>query len=136
ALSEEGSRANRVRGVLPASTFPGHITLITGVWPARHGIYHNRPFIGAKRVSGERWDWRSEHIQVPTLWNAAAAAGLHVGVVGWPGSLGAADIAYNIPERVVGSTDPEHWAVVTPGLLDEIGAGAEKRIRSGERFSK
>lgn len=135
AVAEEGVHASRVRGVLPSSTFPGHITLITGVSPAKHGIYHNRPFLSTERISGERWDWRSEHIQVPTLWNVAAAAGLQVGVVGWPVSVGAKDIAYNIPERVIGSSNQEHWKVVTPGLIEEIGAGAERRIRSGKRFS-
>lgn len=134
-MAKEGTQASRVRGVLPASTFPGHITLITGVSPAKHGVYHNRPFLGTERISGERWDWRSEHIQVPTLWNLAAASGLQVGVVGWPVSVGAKDIAFNIPERVVGSKDKEHWKVVTPGLMDAIGPGAAVRIREGKGFS-
>jgi len=127
----EGAYATGVKGVLPTSTFPSHITLITGVAPAKHGIYHNRPFDPPARISGQRWDWLYEHIQVPTIWNAAADAGLKVASVGWPVSLGSGDIHYNIPERVVGSTDEEIWNVVTPGLIDLIGEAAEMRIRAG-----
>src|SRR5690625_3258577 len=132
-----GASAKDVKGVLPTSTFPGHITLITGVTPAKHGVYHNRPFDPAARVSGKRWDWLAEHIQVPTLWNQAPDAGRTTSGVGWPVSVGASDIHYNIPERVIGSESPEVWSVVTPGLIKEIGTKARARIDAGEvEFAK
>ncbi len=128
-LLAEGTHATRVRGILPTSTIPSHITLITGVSPRKHGVYYNRPFDPLARRSGDRWDWLSEHIQVPTLWNVAAKGGLRVGAVGWPGSVGAGDIHYNIPERVVGSTDEDVWSVVTSGLIDAIGSVDTTNIR-------
>lgn len=132
AMMAAGAYSSEVRGVLPANTFPGHITLITGAAPARHGIYHNRPFDPAGRSSGERWDWRYEHILTPTLWSIADAAGRRTAGVGWPASLGATDIHWNIPERVVGSDSAEIWSVVTPGLIDEVGEAARKRISEGD----
>src|SRR5580700_3866094 len=40
----EGAHASGVRGVLPTVTYPSHTTILTGVWPNRHGIYSNTVF--------------------------------------------------------------------------------------------
>ena len=37
-LAAGGAYATGVRNVLPTVTYPNHTTLITGVWPSRHGI--------------------------------------------------------------------------------------------------
>jgi predicted AlkP superfamily pyrophosphatase or phosphodiesterase len=37
----DGAHASSVRGVLPTVTYPSHTTMMTGVWPAKHGIYAN-----------------------------------------------------------------------------------------------
>ena len=36
--------AEGVQGVIPTVTYPSHTTLITGVWPAKHGIFGNTTF--------------------------------------------------------------------------------------------
>jgi hypothetical protein len=41
ALVADGAHASGVVGVLPTLTFPSHTTLITGVDPARHGVFNN-----------------------------------------------------------------------------------------------
>jgi uncharacterized membrane protein YdcZ (DUF606 family) len=38
-ILREGAHASGVRGVLPTVTYPSHTTIVTGIWPARHGIY-------------------------------------------------------------------------------------------------
>src|SRR2546428_854263 len=43
-ILQEGAHATGVRGVLPTVTYPSHTTLLTGVWPAKHGIYSNLTF--------------------------------------------------------------------------------------------
>jgi predicted AlkP superfamily pyrophosphatase or phosphodiesterase len=40
----DGAYAEGVQGVIPTVTYPSHTTLITGVWPARHGIHANVVF--------------------------------------------------------------------------------------------
>jgi len=40
-LLREGTHAPDVRGVLPTVTYPSHTTILTGVWPAKHGISSN-----------------------------------------------------------------------------------------------
>ncbi len=119
----EGVHASGVRGVLPTVTYPSHTTIVTGVWPSRHGIYSNLPFdpLG-KNLEG--WYWYSEDIAVPTLWGAAAKAGLSVGSVSWPVTVGAPGIRYNVPEFWRAAKSPDDLkllrVVSTPGLVAEI----------------
>ena len=88
-LYENGVHAAGVRGVLPTATYPSHTSVITGAAPATHGIIANHPFGG--QVEGlDVWYYYSEDLKVPTLWDAAAAAGRKVGNVSWPVSVGAA----------------------------------------------
>jgi predicted AlkP superfamily pyrophosphatase or phosphodiesterase len=126
-----GAHASGVRGVLPTVTYPSHTTILTGVWPNRHGIYSNvvaDPL--GKNLDG--WYWYAEDIRVPTLWEAAANAGLKVGSVSWPVSVGAKGIAYLIPEYWRAAKGPDDLkllrAISTPGLVNEIQRTAGKYI--------
>ncbi len=118
----EGAHATGVRGVLPTVTYPSHTTILTGVWPAKHGIYSNLTFDPLdQNLLG--WYWYSEDIKVPTLWEAAGKAGFVTGSVSWPVSVGA-PVRYLIPEFWRASKSPEDLklmrAVSTPGLMAEI----------------
>ena len=41
-LLANGTYADGVVGIWPTVTYPSHTTLITGVWPAEHGIDNNQ----------------------------------------------------------------------------------------------
>jgi predicted AlkP superfamily pyrophosphatase or phosphodiesterase len=97
ALWSESAHAEGVRGVLPSSTYPSHTSLITGNWPAQHGIASNQPLDPAGKQPF-RWYWYTEDLKVPALWDAATAAGYEVGSVNWPVTVGAKGIKYNIPD--------------------------------------
>src|SRR5271170_1535568 len=43
-IEETGAHARGVRGVLPTVTYPSHTTIMTGVWPVKHGISANTTF--------------------------------------------------------------------------------------------
>jgi len=126
-ILHEGVHASGVRGVLPTVTYPSHTTIVTGVRPAKHGIYSNQTF-DPLGLNFEGWYWYSEDIAVPTIWDAAAKAGLTVGSVSWPVSVGAKGIRYNVPEywRAPKSADDLKLlrAVSTPGLVAEIAKDA------------
>ena len=95
-LAAEGAFASGVAGVAPTITFPSHVTQVTGVSPARHGILANEPFDAPgedERVSC----WSAPDIRVPTLWDAAADRGFVTSSVDWPVTAGAR-ITYNIPQ--------------------------------------
>jgi predicted AlkP superfamily pyrophosphatase or phosphodiesterase len=122
-LVKEGAHATGMRGVLPTVTYPSHTTMLTGVWPAKHGIPANVPFDPLNRNLGV-WYWYAEDIKVPTLWDAAKASGYVVGSVSWPVSVAAPGIAWNIPEYWRAMKSPEEIklvrAISTPGLFRDL----------------
>jgi len=122
-ILKDGAHASGVRGVLPTVTYPSHTALVTGVWPAKHRIYSNLTFDPLGR-NFEGWYWYAEDIATPTLWEAAAKAGLVVGSVSWPVTVGAKGIRYNVPEFWRSSKSPDDLkllrALSTPGLMAEI----------------
>ena len=117
----EGTFAEGVQGVIPTVTYPSHTTLITGVWPAKHGILANTVF-DPLRENQSGWYWYAEDIRVPTLWDAASRAGLSTASVQWPVSVGAR-VTWNIPEFWRAGTPDDAKllrAVSTPGLIAEL----------------
>lgn len=117
------------RGVIPANpsvTYPNHTTLITGVWPASHGIYANGPFDPMGTNKGG-WYWYSEDVKSKTLWEAASQAGLVTASVSWPVTVGAAGITYNIPEFGTESTDRVK-AIRAVSRPDTLLAGLEQSV--------
>jgi predicted AlkP superfamily pyrophosphatase or phosphodiesterase len=122
-LLREGASARGVKGVLPTVTYPSHTTIVTGVAPARHGILYNEPFDPLSR-NADGWYWYSEDIRVPTLWDAVSRAGLDVGSVDWPVTVGAR-IRWNIVQywRTDFPDAPDDHKLTrllsTPGLLAE-----------------
>jgi predicted AlkP superfamily pyrophosphatase or phosphodiesterase len=117
---KEGAFATAVTGVMPTVTYPSHTTLVTGVAPAKHGIYANTPFDPFSKNQGG-WYWYSEDIRVPTLWDACAQAGLKTASVDWPVTVGAR-IDFNIVQMWRAATPDDRKlirALSTPGLLTE-----------------
>jgi predicted AlkP superfamily pyrophosphatase or phosphodiesterase len=117
----EGAYSTGVHGVVPTVTYPSHTTLLTGVSPARHGIYANTTFDPLRKNSGG-WYWYAEDIKVPTLWDAAADAGLATANVHWPVSV-AARITWNLPQYWRAGTPDDRKllrTLSTPGLLDAL----------------
>src|SRR5258708_12725534 len=117
----EGAYSTGVHGVVPTVTYPSHTTLITGVSPARHGIYANTTFDPLRKNFGG-WYWYAEDIKVPTLWDIAADAGLSTANVHWPVSV-AARITYNLPQYWRAGTSDDRKllrTLSTPGLLDAL----------------
>ena len=120
-LRQRGSWAEGVEVQYPSLTYPSHASIVTGVRPARHGIVHNTKF-DPERGSAE-WYFESAALRVPALWDWARAAGLRVGGVSWPVTVGA-PIDYLFPEThqsPAGTTwldlAREHSS---PGLIDAV----------------
>ena len=123
ALVTDGLYATGVRGVLPTLTYPSHMTLLTGVSPAKHGIYSNTTFDPFNR-NEHGWYWYAEDGHAATLWDAAASAHLKSANVYWPTSVGA-NVTYNLPQiwRTGTADDLKlQRALSTPGLEQELSA--------------
>jgi predicted AlkP superfamily pyrophosphatase or phosphodiesterase len=128
-MAREGVHAEGVRGVFPTVTYPSHTTLVTGAFPAQHGVPYNNPFEPEGQTG--KWYWSYSAIEVPTLWQAVRAAGGTTAAVSWPVTDGA-PIDLVVPE--VWSLDPESDRLgpmkqgSTPGLWEELEREATGRI--------
>lgn len=139
-LAAQGTSADGMQGILPTATYPSHTTLITGVRSGRHGVVANSIF--APGESDGAWYWYADSIRVTTLPQAAATAGLSVGVSCWPALCGAPYVRWHLPEIwSVGTGDASsrekvlRWA--TPGLVAEVearfGAWTDERFDWGRQ---
>lgn len=140
SMMRDGAYADGVIGIWPTITYPSHTTLLTGVWPAEHGILNNQEF-DPEQHFGSAWYWYAAQIRVPTLWDAAHRAGLHTASVGWPVSVNA-DVDWLIPEywrnqNVSGSAEPHDRLLMAalahpPTLFNELAPGAGDYMRGNE----
>ena len=94
-LMKNGVAAQGLNPVFPSVTYPNHTTMITGVTPAKHGIYYNTPFEPGGATG--KWYWDYNLIKAPTLWDAMHKAGKTTACVRWPVTFNA-PIDYRIPE--------------------------------------
>ena len=119
SLVADGAYASGVKNALPTVTYPNHTTLITGVWPAKHGIANNPTFDPLQKNMGG-WYWYTQDIKVGTLWDAVHNSGGKVASLSWPVSVGARSIDFNLPEYWRADI-PEDLKVIralsTPGII-------------------
>ena len=123
-LVEDGASAEAVESVYPSTTYPAHVTLVTGVHPRRHGIYSHLASLDPTEKA-RPWTWFARAINVPTLWDAVGASGRKTAAIAWPVSAGAR-ITYNIPE-IWDPAAPDPYQDFetlarhsTPRLFDEV----------------
>jgi len=136
----DGLSASGVKNALPTVTYPNHTTLITGVWPAKHGIANNPTFDPLQKNMGG-WYWYSEDIKVGTLWDAVHKSGGKVASLSWPVSVGDTSIDYNLPEywRAENPEDMKLMrALATPGIVAmlEKSTGLTYAQADGEEVEK
>jgi predicted AlkP superfamily pyrophosphatase or phosphodiesterase len=133
-MAAEGAVASGVRNALPTVTYPNHTTLVTGVWPAQHGIASNVAFDPLRKNEGG-WYWYAPDIKVPTLWEAAHKAGLSTASLGWPVTVDERDIDFDIPEYWRARTSDDlklERALSSPGLFEAVAAKAGVTVDVGE----
>lgn len=71
----------------PTYTYPCHATILTGLWPKDHGIYHNEPFDPERTKT--RWFWWADDLKAQNIIEFAHNNGLKVASVTWPVTAGA-----------------------------------------------
>lgn len=122
-LAKEGSRASMMKAVAPTVTWPNHTTLVTGDYPARHGVVGNNYFdraTGKKVVliSDPVFD-KDQIVKVPTIYDAAKAAGLKTAAIRWPATRNAKTLDWTLPDV---RTEELYTKYTTPELLKECEA--------------
>jgi predicted AlkP superfamily pyrophosphatase or phosphodiesterase len=101
-MARTGTKADYLKLAFPTKTFPNHYTLVTGQYPARHGIISNNIYDPAfdasfslgntEAIRNARW-WGAEPI-----WVTAEKQGLTAATYFWPGS-----------EAAIGGVRPTYW---------------------------
>lgn len=101
ALAERGAVARGMEAVFPSTTWPTHVSLVTGVRPRAHGVVANSIL---NRATGQREDLTGDPIydapdllRAPTIYDRAYAAGLRCAAIDWPATRGAASLDFNLP---------------------------------------
>jgi predicted AlkP superfamily pyrophosphatase or phosphodiesterase len=116
-MLKDGVHANGVNSVFPSMTYPSHTSIVTGVRPAKHGIYFNSMF--EPNGSTGKIYYEDSSIKVPTLWTAAKAKGLKTAALMWPVSVGA-PVNFNFSDvGSMGEKIREERAVPT-GIVAEL----------------
>ncbi len=123
-MSREGLRIGHVVGIPPAATYPSHTTIVTGVVPAKHRVFYNRPFLWNKDTARISY-WYADSIAVPTIWQRAHEAGMKTAALFWPVSTGSPYIDYNVPEFWSLDYSCDQMEYIKPsctplGILDEL----------------
>ncbi len=107
-LMKNGTYALGVNSVFPSMTYPSHTTIVTGVQPAKHGVYYNGMF--EPNGSTGKIYWNDSSIHATTIWKAAQQKGLTTAALFWPVSADA-PVDYNIPDiGSMGETTRENYA--------------------------
>ena len=132
-LAERGVVASRMEAVFPSTTWPTHVSLVTGVRPERHGVAGNhilnRQTGRVEDLTGDPIHDASALVRVPTICDRAHDAGLKTAAVDWPATRQATSLDWNLPffkdQHVFESqTAPHVWA--------ELGALGFPMDRQGE----
>ena len=96
-LIKNGAYSLSVNSVYPSLTYPAHTTMVTGVYPEKHGIYHNNPFQPFVPEQEQNWFWFRKDIKVTTIYDALKEHKMTSAAILWP-VTGKAKINYNMPE--------------------------------------
>lgn len=118
AIWDKAARVKRVRSIYPTITYPCHVSMMTGVYPNRHGVVNNEQAIMCERSS--QWEFFARAVKVPTLFDLAHARGMKTACVFWPVCAGSPSIDYLLAEYW-----PQHGESVRQSYMD---AGASPEV--------
>ncbi|WZO97388.1 alkaline phosphatase family protein [Isosphaeraceae bacterium EP7] len=117
-LRAEGASSRQgMRVVNPSVTWPNHTSLMTGVYPDRHGVLFNGVATRGEPGSPTLVDpARSQQdlVKIPLLFDVLKDAGMDSAALFWPCTRGSKSIADNMPDV------PKDLDFTTPRLKQEL----------------
>jgi predicted AlkP superfamily pyrophosphatase or phosphodiesterase len=100
-LAERGAIADGMATVFVSTTWPSHVSLVTGVGPRAHGVVSNhilnRATAGPEDFTGDPVYDAADLVLAPTIYDRAHAAGLRTAAIDWPATRRAASLDFNLP---------------------------------------
>lgn len=114
-----GAEITDVSSIYPTVTFPAHATMMTGMYPDRHGIFSNMQLI--PQADPTPWQWDSSFLTCTDIFHAAKAAGKTTAAVFWPVTAGNPAIDYHIADYwAQGGDDTTEKAFARAGASPEV----------------
>lgn len=95
-LLNRSALVEEVETVYPSLTYMCHTSIATGMYPHKHGVFHNTK-LQPGRTSPD-WYWYAKDIQVPTIFDIAHEAGYKTASFLWPVTGKSRSIDYNLTE--------------------------------------
>ncbi len=100
-LAERGAVAGGMEAVFPTTTWPTHVSLVTGVSPRRHGVVANHILNRKTRIpedlTGDPIYDAPDLLRAPTVYDLAHRAGLRTAAIDWPATRNATTLDFNLP---------------------------------------
>jgi len=100
-LAERGAHAAGMETVFPSTTWPTHVSMVTGVSPRTHGVVANHIL---NRQTGATEDLTGDPIydapallRAPTVYDLAHRAGHRTAAIDWPATRNATTLDFNLP---------------------------------------
>lgn len=113
-LIKNGIYTSNLNSVYPTLTYVVHSTLVTGVYPDKHGVIHNTPFQPFIEEKNQEWYWFRDNIKAPTIYDAIKDAKMTTAGIMWP-VTGKSSIKYNLPEIVAINDENQMLKIVKNG---------------------
>lgn len=96
SIWDQTARVDRVRSIYPSVTYPCHCTMMTGVYPDKHGITNNESQIMCEKSSV--WQFERNLVRSKSIFDLAKENGLSTAAVFWPVTGNDRNIDYLINE--------------------------------------
>jgi predicted AlkP superfamily pyrophosphatase or phosphodiesterase len=130
-LAAEGTVADAMTISNPAITWPTHTTLVTGVYPQKHGVLYNgyvtRQGPG-KPTKNEQWAEKERYVRAPTVYDVAFDAGLTTAEVDWVAVTRSPKITWSFAE-IPDPASPLAREMVAAGVATEAELQAAAKDR-------
>jgi predicted AlkP superfamily pyrophosphatase or phosphodiesterase len=120
SLADRGALAAGGMGtVFVSTTWPSHVSIVTGVGPRAHGVVSNhilnRATESTEDLTGDPVYDAADLVHAPTIYDRAHAARLRTAAIDWPATRRAASLDFNLPffknQRIFEAhTAPAVWA--------------------------
>ena len=100
-LAERGAAAAGMSTVFVSTTWPCHVSIVTGVGPRTHGVVSNHIFnratLASEDFTGDPLYDAADLIRAPTFYDRAHAAGMKTAAIDWPATRHARSLDFNLP---------------------------------------
>lgn len=91
-----GAKITNVSSIYPSVTFPAHVTMMTGMYPDRHGVFSNMQLIPGSDPTP--WQWNYDFMHCTDIFRAAKEKGKTTAAILWPVTAFNPAIDYHIAD--------------------------------------